>query len=165
MSLRILLLLACGTAAVKAQPVLEVREASLPFDGGVVLHLSVVPFDSTEHRLEPCELEGGPCLIDGVPMFGTDYTVPETVLASAALEVGGRRVPLDVSGMTNPWWERPDEGQFTVEPFGPYHPERWTVRAALSDGAGSYVAVWEVARGGAVRTVLMDAYSYEPCRE
>ena len=101
-------------------------------------------------------------MIDGVLMFGTDGEAPETVLASAALEVAGRRVPLEVSGMTNPWWERPVPEQFVVEPSGP---ERWRVRAEFSDGAGAYVAVWEVARGRSVRTVLMDAYSYEACRE
>lgn len=140
-------------------------EASFPFDSGVVLHFAVAPFDSTVHRLEPCEPDGGHCLINGVPMFGTDYDEPITVVESAALEVEGHRIPLDVSGMTNAWFVRPYQDLFHVESSGPDQPYRWAVRASLSDGAGSYVAVWEVVRGSSVRTMLLDAYSYELCKD
>lgn len=158
-----LALFALVPVAVQAQTDLEVRDAHLRFDGGAVLHLTVAPFSARTHQLERCGgRDGFPCTLGGAPMFGTDGTEPSTVLTAAALEVGGRRVVLDVSGMANPWFDRPYDGQFTVE-ADPDLPERWRVVARLSDGAGYYVAVWEVARGVASRTALLTGETYDVC--
>jgi len=161
--LLVLALVILGPAAVQAQTDLEVRDAHLHFDGGAVLHLTVAPYSTAAHILELCGGDDGyPCTLGGAPMFGTDGTEPSTVLEAADLEVGGRRVPLDVSGMANPWVDRPYEGQFEVV-ADPDIPERWRVVARLSDGAGYYVAVWEVARGGASRTALLPGETYDVC--
>jgi hypothetical protein len=133
----------------------DTRPAGTPFEvplgSGATLHLTAAPFDSAAHTLSRYP-GAGVYAIDGRPFFGSDASIPETVLTSAEFEAGGTRTPLDVRGMFNPWHEAPAPHDFQVESYG--IEGGWLVRGLFSDGAGSYAAEWLVVGDGSLRTVL-----------
>jgi hypothetical protein len=124
--------------------------------GEVSLVLAVVPFDAKKHEITECK---GPdwsavCLIDGKPVFGTDWEIPKSQLVRASLKAPDNIIELDVSCMYNPWFtKKPDPRDFSAEKVeGGYR-----IRGFFSDAAGSYNAEWLVIKDSSVRTRLETA--------
>jgi hypothetical protein len=118
----------------------------------IFLEMTAPPFDSAKHRVTECEIMGSKvvCLIDGRPVFGTDWTLPKSELVHATVRIGSLVVDLDVSCMFNPWIDKPDARDFTVESvYGGL-----LVKGNFSDAAGRYTAEWLVVQNSSVRTRL-----------
>jgi len=113
------------------------------------LHMTVAPFKPEKHKITKCQIIDwtGICLIDGKPVFGTDWGLPRNQLVQADLKIGSKTVNLDVSCMYN---VTPTPQDFTLEKVeGGY-----LIRGRFSDGAGSYEAEWFVIQNSSVRTRL-----------
>jgi hypothetical protein len=93
--------------------------------------------------------------INGQPAFGTDVELPRYTLTKAILLLNGRYYQLKVSGMYNPW----------VGDGAAYYPRKeafrlvkagrvYKLKGMFSDGAGGYVAAWQITDKVATRTVL-----------
>ena len=146
-----------------------VRQGSFDLLPRVKLEVRASPFIASRHRIERCPApyEDNVCTIDGKVFFGTDGDLPSTQLDSMVLQIGGQRADLDISGMFEPWVDRPRRESFTAsetdEGLGIYK-----VVGTFSDGAGFYVAEWLVTAHGSVRTLLthdehiIDCTSDEP---
>jgi hypothetical protein len=120
--------------------------------GGAQLELRTRPFVESEHQVERCEILGwtAVCLIDGRPVFGTDWELPHTVVESARVILGGRAVELDVSSMFDPMITSRKKELFRLtEVEGGY-----SLWGLFSDGAGAYEAEWLIIRDSSVRTAL-----------
>lgn len=116
---------------------------------GMSLHMTVAPFKPERHKITKCQIIdwSGICLIDGKPVFGTDWGLPRNQLVQADLKIGSKTVSLDVSCMYN---VTPTPQDFTLEKVeGGY-----LIRGRFSDGAGSYEAEWFVIQNSSVRTRL-----------
>ena len=131
---------------------------TIPLKEGVTLQMSVAPFRSREHRITRCEMfaetmpehDSVVCLIDGKPVFGTDWEMPYNQLVKATLTVGGKTIDLDVSCMYNPFYDKPDSTRFSVEKAD----DLYIITGTFSDAAGSYDAQWLIIENGSVRTRL-----------
>ena len=151
----VLLLLQSGCAASRAA---RSPSSVARFDirSGISVEAHVSQFDAHEHAIARCHVYdnwSGVCLIDGKPVFGTDWDLPVTMLDSATLLLGDQAIPLDVSGMYNPWVGEPLKDAFRVEEVeGGYE-----VTGNFSDGAGSYRARWWVVDGISIRTLIEGA--------
>jgi hypothetical protein len=116
---------------------------------GMSLRMNVLPFEPKSHKITKCQIIdwSGICLIDGKPVFGTDWGLPRNQLAQAELRIGPRTINLDVSCMYN---VAPTPQDFTLEKVeGGY-----LIRSHFSDGAGSYEAEWFIIENSSVRTRL-----------
>jgi hypothetical protein len=128
---------------------------TIPLLRDLSLVLVVAPFDATKHEITKCK---GPdwtsvCLIDGKPVFGTDWDMPRNQLIKASAKLATGTVDLDVSCMYNPWFSKPDPRDFSAEKVdGGY-----LIRGFFSDAAGSYNAEWLVIKSSSVRTRLQTA--------
>jgi hypothetical protein len=125
---------------------------TIPLGDGISLQMTVAPFDAKKHKINKCKILewSGVCLIDGKPVFGTDWELPRNQLIKATAKVGANTVNLDVSCMYNPWCGEPDPQAFTLEKVeGGY-----LIRGNFSDGAGSYEAEWFIIQDSSVRTRL-----------
>lgn len=118
---------------------------------GVVARFRTVPFVEAAHEVRRCRILDwdGVCLIDGKPVFGTDWDIPRTVLQNGVILVGGREVALDVSCMYNPMLEEFGKRLQAREVEGGH-----VVSGRFSDAAGSYTAEWLIVEGASVRTSL-----------
>jgi hypothetical protein len=118
----------------------------------VKLSVTAKPFNPKEHDIQKCKITSweGVCLIDNKPVFGADMGMPKTMLNKAIVQVGAKVIPLDVTCMFNPWFKKPSKGQFEINMIE----GGFAVRGFFSDGAGSYVAEWEIISGVSVRTIL-----------
>jgi hypothetical protein len=134
---------------------------ALDLSFNIKLHMEAVRFIPNEHKIKYCKPAfptddwKGVCLIDGKPVFGTDWEMPKYVLKEAIIEINGKRVPLDVSCMYNPWFGMPDSKSFSVEKIE----GGFVLEGIFSDGAGAYKAQWQIIDGASVRTKL----SQEEC--
>lgn len=128
------------------------EEVSVTLEPDLVLHMTVGPFDRHSHTLKTCQVEETSfiCLIDGRPFLGTDGQEPHAVLQNAFVVSKGKRLPLDVHGMYDPW-----VGEFQKTAFSAVAIDGgWAIRGCFSDGAGFYVAEWRVVDGATLRTIL-----------
>jgi len=103
---------------------------------GISLSMTIGTFDPGAHKITKCKILDweGICLIDGKPVFGTDWELPKNQLICAVFRVGSESIDLDVSCMYNPWFGSPRaEGFSSSKVEGGY-----IVRGSFSDGAGSY---------------------------
>ena len=117
---------------------------------GMSLRITVVPFKPENHKITECQIIdwSGICLIDGNPVFGTDWELPRNQLIQAELRIGPKTINLDVSCMYN---VAPAPQDFTLEKVeGGY-----LIRGHFSSGAGSYEAEWFVIENSSVRTRLV----------
>lgn len=145
-----LLLASSGAQARDIAPTHPAGETTFTFSPGLVLHMRVSSFDPATHSVTRCKVLDweGVCLIDGKPIFGTDWGTPRSVLESAELEVEGLKIPLDVSSLYEPWIH--SKNWFSVAPVE----GGWEIRGCFSDGAGSYVVQWLVIAGVSIRTLI-----------
>ena len=113
------------------------------------LRMTVVPFELKKHKITKCQIIdwSGIYLIDGKPVFGTDWGLPRNQLVQAELTIGPKTIPLDVSCMYN---VTPTPQDFTLEKVE----GGILIRGHFSDGAGSYEAEWFVVENSSVRTRL-----------
>jgi hypothetical protein len=116
----------------------------------VVLVLETKPFEEADHKIILCG--GIPCLIDRAPIYGAYGSLPAVEIESLFVRVGEREIPLEHSGMYNPWSPREDRDVdvwLLEEPGG-----RLLIRGRFSDGASVYVAEWEIIGDVSMRTIL-----------
>jgi len=92
------------------------------------------------------------CVIDGMPAFGTHHTIPALKVTALFLDVDGKRIELDFSGMYNP--RSPREDKPLVMSITDRSEDTLVVRGKFSDGAAAYMAEWKIVRGHSVRTLL-----------
>jgi hypothetical protein len=118
----------------------------------VKLSVAATPFNSKEHNIHKCKIMNweGVCLIDNLPVYGADMQMPKTMLNEVIVQIGAKAIPLDVTCMYNPWFKKPSKGQFEIKKIE----GGFAVRGFFSDGAGVYVAEWDIISGAAVRTIL-----------
>jgi hypothetical protein len=116
---------------------------------GMSLRMTVLPFEPKKHKITKCQIIdwSGICLIDGKPVFGTDWGLPRNQLVQAELRIGPKTINLDVSCMYN---VTPTPQDFTLEKVE----GGILIRGQFSDGAGSYEAEWFVIENSSVRTRL-----------
>ncbi len=142
----------CFSAASPGDRPVFVAEVRLTLGDAATLEMTAVPFDPQRHKVTTCQILdwSGVCLIDGHPVFGTDWEVPQSQLMKATLKLGEIRVDLDVSCMFNPWTTVPRREDFSLQQVEGGH----VLRGRFSDGAGSYEVEWLVIENVAVRTLL-----------
>ena len=123
------------------------------FSDGTKLHLFASVFDSTKHSIKYCKILdwSGVCLIDEKPVFGTDWDIPKITLDRAYLEINNKKIELEVTGMYNPWFREPQKKFFSVIKWAK---SGFIIRGYFSDGAGGYVAEWQIIAGVSIRTIL-----------
>ena len=119
----------------------------------VALKMRSKPFIQKNHKIATCNIldHMGICLVDGKPVFGTDWETPKSQLIGAMVVINGEMpVKLDVSCMYNPWAGQPQKKNFAVTTVE----GGLVVHGEFSDDAGSYVAEWVIVDGSSVRTKL-----------
>jgi hypothetical protein len=128
------------------------HEATIKLSNNAVLKMKLKSFTPTQHKITTCKVLDwtGTCLVDGKPIFGTDWETPTSQLVEAVVLLGGRTIKLDVSSMFNPWTGEARKKDFRItEVEGGL-----VIHGEFSDGAGSYVAEWLIVDGSSVRTKL-----------
>lgn len=122
----------------------------------IKLTLIMIPFVTSKHRIKRCGKESV-CLIDDLPFFGSDGQLPKRQLQSMVLTLKGKKIPLDVSGMFNPWNFVDGAHYINRKGFSIKHSwgDTWIVSGGFSDGAGFYSARWLVSEGKSLRTMLI----------
>lgn len=134
-----------------------IEKVDLDLDYNIKLSLSSALFDSTHHRIRygspalPFDKWKGIVLIDGKPVFGTDWELPKSILLEAKTVVNGKTITLDVSCMYNPWMGKPDKKDFSVNKTE----GGFLITGKFSDGAGRYKAQWLIVEDVSVRTMLV----------
>lgn len=60
---------------------------TVPLGEGISLSMTVATFDPNAHKITKCKILywSGICLIDGKPVFGTDWELPKNQLTRAIL--------------------------------------------------------------------------------
>ncbi len=138
-------------------------DVSFVLPSGVRVRIAEAPFKAGECRVQGCGPEDKACLINGHVPFGTAFGLPQSFVKSIRVEYQGHTYGLDVSDMYDAWGGRPLEakykGQVAVRYFGGRCSDgsNCHFRGLFSDGAGSFVAEWQIVSGHPVRTVLTDS--------
>lgn len=87
----------------------------------------------------------------GQPVFGTDGEMPRFILTAATAILDGKPIKLNTRNMYNPWFgDSPDAESCKLVRRG----NTARLLALFSDGAGTYLAEWQIANGVAKRIVL-----------
>lgn len=153
-ALVILLLLASVPAFADNSKSIKADSYTIPLGDGISLQMTVASFDAKKHRIKKCQILdwSGVCLIDGKPVFGTDWELPKNQLIKASIKIGSQTINLDASCMFNPFFGNPDRQNFTIKTVeGGY-----LVRGSFSDGAGTYEAEWLIIDNSSIRTKLQN---------
>ena len=135
------------------------EEKKFDLGGGLTLHLEEREFISSDWDIEQCPGTETICRINGRVPFGVDGSTPKQYLHKLAVTNGDQVYLLDTSNMFNAWGNRPLQYRENVKYFyGVCHNIRWcTFRGIFSDGAGSFVAEWQVRDGLSERTIITGA--------
>ena len=131
----------------------DLKKAIIDFSNKQKLYLFSSIFDTIEHKVKRCKIVdwSGICLIDGKPIFGTDWDLPISQLDSAYIDNNGIKIKLDVSCMFNPWFgEKPEKNNFTIEDCE----AGFFLNGYFSGSAGSYVAQWKIIDNVSIRTII-----------
>jgi hypothetical protein len=89
--------------------------------------------------------------VNGCPLIGTDGEYPKYQLSKAVLTIGKYNYELQVDNMYNPWFgEKPYAKLFKYKIDG----TEIRIKAAFSDGAGSYGAEWLIVAHSSIRSIL-----------
>lgn len=132
-----------------AQPRKFIPEAQIDLGNGVIVYLKASVFDSSQHACFYCQ-KNCICRIDGMEFYGTDCDVPRTKLDSAKIQVRNKVYTLETSGMYNPWFSQPSKQFCRIEQTK----STLILRALFSDGAGAYIAEWQIKNNKVKRTIL-----------
>lgn len=102
--------------------------------------------------------ESAPCLVNGHIPFGTDCSIPTTYVKRISIVIRGQTFQLESSHMFNAWGMRhltTYKGKPVTYFIGTCPSKKHCIfRGLFSDGAGSFVAEWQVFQGATTRTVL-----------
>lgn len=126
---------------------------------GVNVKITEAKFERTLFKISGCTEGGTICRINGHTPFGAAFDLPKTYVKSISVSYKGQLYSLDISDMYNAWGERPLEYKGTVRYFGGRctDTKNCRFRGLFSDGAGSFVAEWQIVNGLPFRTVLSDS--------
>jgi hypothetical protein len=143
----------CAGQAVANQPV------ALVLPSGVRVVIIEMPFDRATFKISGCEGGDHGCIINGHVPFGSDNEIPKTFTKSITATYQDKSYSLDVSDMFNAWGTRPLEVKGAVRYFGGKcrDAKNCELRGIFSDGAGSYVAEWQIIHGVPFRTILTNS--------
>ncbi len=121
----------------------------------IYLSGSVGEFNPFRHKIDTC-IEGDEkyiCRIDGNEVFGIDrgLDLPTTELFSLKIQINGKRIPLDISGMFNPSFDVSlSTGEFKLEKVR----DVYFLQSYFSDGAGTYIAKWKISNHESKRILI-----------
>lgn len=141
-----------------AEPVVTL----IKLDNDVSITFVVEAFAKSKHQVTDCG-DGYICLVNDKPLWGTDGKVPSTQLRRMKVNINGREIILDTSGMFNPMIVA--SGSDTYQIIN-YYADVWKVRGKFSDGAAAYYAEWLIVNGHSSRVLignsesLHDAFAY-----
>jgi hypothetical protein len=101
-------------------------------------------------RSVPEESIWGDSIYNGKPYMGAGGFAPHSILTKATVILDGKAIPLDVSGIGNPWLEK------TYPPWFHWEDNKGlgVLRAAFSDGAEIYVVTWHLFRGASLKIAM-----------
>ncbi|RPD43438.1 hypothetical protein [Paracnuella aquatica] len=116
---------------------------------------SVGEFNPYRHKIDTCLAAGQQyiCKIDGQSFYGIDQglELPQTELFSLTIQIDGKKIPLNVSGMFNSTFGGGlSAGKFSLQRKG----NAYYLESFFSDGAGTYIAKWKVENGKAERVLI-----------
>lgn len=137
------------------------RGVKFELSPGIYLSGSVGEFNPYRHKIDTC-IEGEVkfiCRIDGKKVFGIDRGIelPETELFSLSIEINGRKIPLDVSGMFNPTFTGGlSSGEFQLTKTR----NVYILKSHFSDGAGTYIAKWKIFNYRSQRILISNDEKY-----
>jgi hypothetical protein len=146
--------------AVVSAPVLADTKATFTLPSGVKVKIIEAPFDKKLFKISGCTESSATCFINGHVPFGFDGGLPGTYVKTISVSYRNQSYSLDASHMYNAWGSRPLEYKGFVRYFGGkcFNTKHCQFRGLFSDGAGSFVAEWQVINGLPTRTVLSDQY-------
>ncbi len=130
-------------------------EGSIYLEGGIILSFVVEDFDAHKNKLDTCgngQEHTWICIINGNEWYGSDngLSLPKTQLSELSITLDDIEIPLETSGMYNVNYQWVSTRQFQIDSLG----SKYTLSAGFSDGAGYYVAKWEIENGVAKRVLL-----------
>jgi len=130
--------------------------ATFTLPSGVSIQIVEARFDRAKNPVHGCTGMSHECLINGRVPFGCDNDVPATYVKSITASFKGKSYALESSQMFNAWGERPLSVPGQVRYFGGScrDSESCVFRGLFADGAGTFVAEWQVVFGVPVRTVI-----------
>jgi hypothetical protein len=130
---------------------------SLP--SGVRVQIVEAPFDKALFTISGCGENDQGCLVNGQVPFGADFGPPTTYIKSITVSYQKQSYSLDVSNMYDAWGNRPLEVNGGVRYFGGkcFYAKNCHFRGLFSDGAGTFVAEWQIVNGTQIRTVLTNS--------
>jgi hypothetical protein len=133
--------------------------AGFTLPSGVNVKITEAKFKKTLFKISGCTEGSKICRINGRTPFGNDIDLPKTYVKSISVSYQSQSYSLDASDMYNAWGERPLEYKGTVRYFGGKcsDTKNCRFRGLFSDGAGSFVAEWQIVNGVPIRTVLSDS--------
>lgn len=133
----------------------SIPEVEFKLPSGVRVKIVESAFDKDRFRISGCTETSQACLINGQIPFGVDSGLPKTYVKSITVYYERQSYLLDASSMYNAWGDRPLEVK-GVRYFGGncIDAKNCHFRGLFSDGAGSFVAEWQIVDGVSLRTML-----------
>jgi hypothetical protein len=130
-------------------------EGSIYLDGDIQITFTVEDFNPTKNIIDTCnkgQADPWICQINGRKWYGMDHSLalPSTQLSNLSITLDKVNIPLKTSGMYNVNFRWVSTKPFHLETIGDVQ----VLSAGFSDGAGYYVAKWEVENGKSKRILL-----------
>ena len=137
----------------------QVTEGKILFENNIKLHWTIKIFNEKEHQIKICKNDFGVqyiCAIDNAIWYGSDIglEIPKNQLTNLVLEIGKKKIILDVSSMFNPNFSgKLSIHQFKIEKEG----NQYVLYGFFSDGAGTYTAHWRIIDNISIREVISNS--------
>ena len=128
----------------------EPSKTNIQIANNILLSFSVEDFVKSGNKMTDCG-GGYICLVNDKPFWGSGGGVPTKILSKLELDLKGKKIHLDTSGMYNPMVLKNDKNRYQVLN---HYDDVWKVRGRFSDGEVTYYAEWLVANGHAMRVVI-----------
>ncbi len=127
-------------------PALADTEVTFVLPSEVKVKIIEAPFDKKLFKVLGCTESDPSCFINGQPPFGVDGRLPKTYVKSISVSYRGQSYSLDVSDMYDAWGKHPLDYKGYIRYFGGkcFNTKDCRFRGLFSDGAGSFVAEWQV---------------------
>ena len=123
------------------------------YDGDVSLSVDVELFDIKTNTYRDCG-GGQICIVNNGLAWGNDGQIPVTFVKSITVQLGGKTISLDASGMYDSGITGDSREAFQIEH---YYADAWKVRGRFSDGAGTYYAEWFIQQQWSSRILIGDS--------
>lgn len=140
----------------------QVTEGEILFDNNIKLHWTIKTFNEKEHQIKICKNDFGVqyiCAIDNAIWYCSDISleIPKNQLTNLVLEIGKKKIILDVSSMFNPNFSgKLSIHQFKIGKEG----NQYVLYGFFSDGAGTYTAHWKIVDAISIREVITNSEEY-----